>query len=133
MKITKQARRDAKALFRTCQVNGILDEARARQVVDEVLKIKPRGFAAVLSHFQRLLKLDQDRRTAKIESATALSPELQNSYKASLEKKYGRGLIYLFQENPSLLGGVRVQVGSDVFDGSVRAKLNQLNESFKAA
>jgi F-type H+-transporting ATPase subunit delta len=133
MKITKQARRDAKSLFQTCQVNGLLDEARARQAVDEVIKVKPRGYQAILAHFQRLLKLDEDRRTARVESATALTPDLQNSLKASLEKRYGQGLRFIFQENAALLGGLRVQVGSDVFDGSVRAKLSELNESFKAA
>ena len=133
MKISKQARRDAKALFQAAQVNGLLDENRARQVVDEVLKNKPRNYVGILSHFQRLIKLDQDRRTARIESAAPLSPELQNSYKTSLEKRYGHGLFFIFQENPSLLGGVRVQVGSDVYDGSVRAKLNDINETFKAA
>jgi F-type H+-transporting ATPase subunit delta len=131
--MSKQAKRDAKSLFRTCQVNGILDENRVRQIVDEVLKVKPRGFTAILAHFQRLIKLDEARRTAKIESATALTPELQNSYKTSLTQKYGQGLFFVFQENPSLLGGVRVQVGSDVYDGTIRAKLNELNESFKAA
>jgi F0F1-type ATP synthase delta subunit len=31
-----------------------------------------------------------------------------------------------FTENPTLLGGVRIQVGSDVYDGSIRARLNAL-------
>jgi F-type H+-transporting ATPase subunit delta len=133
MKISKQARRDAKALFQSCEVNGLPDENRVRQAVDEVLKAKPRGYVAILSHFQRLLKLNEARRTAKIESAVALAPDLQGVFKSNLEKRYGQGLIFIFQENPSLLGGVRVQVGSDVYDGSVRAKLNELNDSFKAA
>ncbi|MBA4148426.1 MAG: F0F1 ATP synthase subunit delta [Verrucomicrobia bacterium] len=131
--MSKQAKRDAKSLFRNCQINGILDEKRVLQTVDEVLKRKPRGFGAILSHFQRLIKLDEAARTAKIESATALTPDLQNNYKEILTKRYGQGLYFIFQENPGLLGGVRVQVGSDVFDGTVRARLNELNESFKAA
>ena len=60
MKITKQARRDAKQLFRLCLVNGLLDEDRVRQVVQRVIAVKPRGYLAMLSHFQRLVKLDLD-------------------------------------------------------------------------
>ncbi len=53
MKITKQARRDAKQLFNTCKVGGLLDEARVRQVVGVVVAQKPRGYAGILTHFQR--------------------------------------------------------------------------------
>jgi F-type H+-transporting ATPase subunit delta len=35
-----------------------------------------------------------------------------------------------FGQNPALIGGLRVKVGSDVYDGSVRAKLERLAESF---
>jgi F-type H+-transporting ATPase subunit delta len=133
MKISKQARRDAKTLFRVAQVDGLLDENRARQIVDEVLATKPRGYVAILSHFQRLLKLDQDRRTAKIETASPLTPELESNLKSTLEQRYGKGLHFSFAQNPALIGGTRIQVGSDVYDGSVRARLDELNESFEAA
>ncbi len=133
MRISKQARRYAKDLFRAAQRDGVLDENRARKVVDEVLSKKPRGYAAILSHFQRLLKLDEARRTAKVESATTLTPEMQTKIKMTLESRYGKGLQLSFAENPSLIGGTRVQVGSDVYDGSVRARLDELNESFKSA
>ena len=131
MRISKQARRDAKDLFRAAQLDDVLDENRARQVVDEVLSKKPRGYAAILSHFQRLVKLDQARRTAKVESATSLTLEMQAKIKMTLELRYGKGLHLSFAENPSLIGGTRVQVGSDVYDGSVRARLNELKEAFE--
>jgi F-type H+-transporting ATPase subunit delta len=35
-----------------------------------------------------------------------------------------------FGQNPALIGGLRVKVGSDVYDGSVRAKLESLAASF---
>ena len=66
MKINKQARREGKALFRAAQINGVLDDARVRQMVDAVLKQKPRDYVAILSHFERLVRLDIDRRTARV-------------------------------------------------------------------
>jgi F-type H+-transporting ATPase subunit delta len=50
--------------------------------------------------------------------------------KAELEKTYGPGLNISFGVNPALIGGVRIKVGSDVYDGSVQARLAALQESF---
>lgn len=129
MKISKQARRDGKTLFNTCKVNGVLDEQRVRQTVSAVIAQKPRGYVGILSHFQRLVKLDIERRTARIESAAPLSEALSSSVKTNLAQRYGQGLSVNFVVNPALIGGLRVQVGSDVFDGSVRARLDALAES----
>jgi F-type H+-transporting ATPase subunit delta len=126
VKISKQARRDAKQLFRACRADGVLDEAKVRQVVQQVIALKPRGYVAILSHFQRLLQLDLDRRTARVESPVPLAEPQQASIKANLTRRYGGGLIFAFTQNPALLGGLRVQVGSDVCDGSVQARLADL-------
>jgi F-type H+-transporting ATPase subunit delta len=130
MKVSKQARREAKELFRDCIVSGVLDENRIRNVVSKVAQLKPRGYIGILSHFQRLVKLEVERRTAKVESAAPLSPEVQADVKNKLGKLYGQGLNISFAQNPSLLGGLRIKVGSDVYDGSVQARLENLVESF---
>jgi len=130
MKISKQAKRDAKELFRDCIVNGVLDENRVRQIVGKVAELKQRGFTMILSHFHRLVKLEIERRTAKVESAAALTPELQSQVKNKLNQIYGQGLNISFAQNSALLGGLRIKVGSDVYDGSVQSRLESLVESF---
>lgn len=130
MKISKQARRDAKQLFNSCKVNGLVDENRVRQAVNAVITQKPRGFAEILSHFQRLLKLDIERRTARVESAVAPSDALKAEVTANLAKRYGAGLTVSFTTNPELIGGLRVKIGSDVFDGSVKGRLSELEANF---
>ena len=130
MKTSKQARRDAKELFRVCRVNGLLDEAKVRQVVQQVIAAKPRGYFAILNYFQRLVKLDLDRRTARVESAVPLAEAQQASIRTNLARRYGDGLIFAFTQDPGLIGGLRVQIGSDVFDGSVAARLAALETSF---
>ena len=130
MKITKQGRHDAKQLFNTCKVGGLLDEARVRRVVGAVIERKPRGYAGILSHFMRLVKLDLERRTVRVESAVPASDALMQSLKSHLAQRYGAGLDVAFAVNPALIGGLRVKVGSDVFDGSVKGRLASLEESF---
>ena len=130
MKISKQARRGGKSLFNASKVDGMIDENRVRQAVTAVIAQKPRGYVAILSHFQRLVKLDIERRAAYVESAAPLTEELTTKIRAELAWKYGQNLNVSFAVNKELIGGIRVKVGSDVYDGSIRARLNALAESF---
>jgi len=126
MKISKQARRDARELFRICMVRDALDENRARKAVAAVIQGKPRGYIEILSHLQRLFRLEVARRTATIESAVPLSPQVQAEIQGDLTRRYGSGLDFHFTQNPALIGGARIQVGGDVYDGSVQGRLAQL-------
>jgi F-type H+-transporting ATPase subunit delta len=130
MKVSKQSKREAKQLFRFCLTDGVLDEERARLVVEQVVKVRSRGCLALLAHFLRLVKEDITRHTAGVESATSLPQDLQASVEAGLGRLYGKGLKISYAENPALIGGMRIKVGSDVYDGSVRARLAALEESF---
>jgi len=130
MKVSKRARYEAKQLFRSCRVDGLLDEARVRVAVTALIARKPRGYYGILTQLHRLVKLDLARRSAKVESAVALAPVLQASVGANLTRRYGPGLETAFAQEPKLLGGMRVKVGSDVYDGSVQARLAALAESF---
>jgi len=130
MKINKQAKREAKELFRLCLVNGLLDEQRVRQVAQRVAAARHRDSPAILSHFGRLVRLDLARHTATIESAAPLPADLQAAVEAGLGRRYGPGLTTAFAHRAALIGGMRIQVGSDVYDGSVRAGLAALENSF---
>jgi F-type H+-transporting ATPase subunit delta len=130
MKITKQIRREAKHLFLDCMVDGVLDEPRVRQAVAAVIARKPHGYLGVLAHFHRLVKMQIALRTAAVESPVPLPAELQAQVTQRLGQLYGKGLDISFAQNPALLGGLRIKVGSDVYDGSVKARLAALAESF---
>jgi len=130
MKISKQALRDARQLFRSCHVNDLLDESRVRQVLSLLVAQKPRGFLGILSRLHRLVKLDLERRAANVESAAPLAAGLQAELKGRLENIYGAGLSIAFTQNPALIGGLRIQVGSDLYDGSVKTRLEKLEQSF---
>jgi F-type H+-transporting ATPase subunit delta len=46
----------------------------------------------------------------------------------NLKRKYGQDLIAEFSVNPELLGGMRIRVGSDVWDATVRNRLERLQQ-----
>ena len=82
----------------------------------------------VLQYFKRLLRLEIEKRHARIEGATQLAPEAAVDIVARLTRKYGEDLTTEFVVDPTLLGGVRVRVGSDVWDGTLRNRLERLQQ-----
>jgi F-type H+-transporting ATPase subunit delta len=130
MRARRQIRRDAKRLWRLCLVNGYLDEGRAREVVDRVIESRQSSGPAILSHFLRLLRLDVARQSAQVESAAPLDAQTRAAVEEQLARKYARAVTPTFVVDPTLIGGMRVKIGSDVYDGSVKAGLAALEASF---
>ena len=130
MKGTKQSRRFAKQLFKSCQANGRLDADRTQKSVQLLIEQKPRGYFGILQHLYRLVKLDEASRTARVESAVALGQAQQQDIQDSLNRLKDGNVTVEFAENPRLIGGMRVKIGDDVFDGSVKTRLTGLSESF---
>ncbi len=113
-----------------CVVDGLLDNGRALTVVKRLAAGRRRGSLGVLAHFQRLVKLDRVLHRAVVESAAPLPAELSESVAAGVLRAYGAGIDVSFVENPELIGGMRVKVASDVYDGSVRSALAKLEGRF---
>jgi F-type H+-transporting ATPase subunit delta len=96
-------------------------------VVAQRLASSPkRGALPVLVSFQRLVRLDAGRHRAVVESAAPLADSVREQIAKGLARQYGPDLETSFQENRTLIGGVRIKVGSDVYDGTVRARLAAL-------
>lgn len=125
----KQIKRDADQLFRLCVVKGRLDERRVRQVAEGVLRSRRRGYLPLLKQFRRLVRLDVEGHTARIESAAPLPAGLRARVQTRLESVYGPGIATHFTQNGSLIGGMRIKVGSDVYEGSVQYRLAELGRS----
>jgi F-type H+-transporting ATPase subunit delta len=127
MKPGRKTRRSTKRLFRLClAADGLLDEDRARRVVRRVAATRSRMRLPVLSYFRRLVELYTGRHSARVETASPLPPGLDADVRDRLDRLYGPGLATSFALDPALLGGMRIRVGSDVYDGSVRGRLADL-------
>jgi len=66
-----------------------------------------------------------------VESAAPLPADFRGRLESLVTRVYGSGVSTSFEENPALIAGIRVQVGSDVYDGSVRAALAGLQDRFR--
>jgi F-type H+-transporting ATPase subunit delta len=130
MKISKAAAATARRLFGLCQTDGRLDDDKLRSVVSRLVESKPRDFLAILGALQKLTRLEMERRKVTVESAVDLDEATRRRVLAGLVKKYGTDLVAIYQVNPALLGGLRIRVGNDVFDGTVRGRLERLAAAF---
>ena len=129
MKISKDMRQLSRHLVRDSYVNGSLDRETINAIGRAIAEQKPRDYVRLLKNYHRLLRLELDKKRVTIESAAELDPEASRQILAGLEKNYGTGLTTNFVVNPALLGGVRVRVGSDVWDSSVRNRLERLRQN----
>lgn len=82
--------------------------------------------------FQVLKNADAGAADAEISSAFEISDAQVAQLVALLEKKFGRKLNPTVKVDPALIGGVRVVVGDEVLDTSVRAKLQQMQVALAA-
>src|SRR5436309_16063789 len=128
MKINKEIRQLSREMLRASFTDGQLDSGRIASLVDSLIARKPRYYIDVLKNYRRLLRLELEKRRARIETATELDRETSSKLVENLKKKYGSDLTTEFVVSPELLGGMRVRVGSDVWDGSVRNRLEQLQQ-----
>lgn len=126
MKSNKEIRQLSKQLLRSSFTDGQLDNGRVGALVKSLIEKRPRNYRAVLDAYKRLLRLEIEKRSAVIETATELAPDAARQIIDNLKRKYGSDLSTQFVTNPELLGGMRIRVGNDVWDSSVRNRLQRL-------
>jgi F-type H+-transporting ATPase subunit delta len=84
------------------------------------------------AQFHVLKNAQEGAADVEITSAFELSDAQVKELTATLEKKFGRKLNPSVNVDSSLIGGVRVVVGDEVLDTSVRAKLQQMHVALAA-
>ena len=128
MKINKEIRRLSREMLRASFTDGQLDPGRIKSLVDSLIEKKPRHYIDVLKNYRRLLRLEVEKRRARVETASEVDPVASSELVTNLRNKYGSDLTTEFVVNPELLGGMRIRVGSDVWDGTVRNRLERLQQ-----
>lgn len=128
MIVPSKYRRQARELFALACEGGRVAPERARQIAERLAAEKPRGAVPVLAEFTRLVRLNLERFHATIETAVPVDPLLQTRLLDAVQRRWGGTLTHQFRVRPELIGGVRIQVGSDVWDASLRARLEALQK-----
>lgn len=130
MKIPREAASLARRSFQLALDNGRLDEGKLRTVVAKIAESKPRHYQAILHDILRLTRIELEKREVRVESANGLDSAEMSRVESNLRQQYGDDLNFSYFINPELVGGMRIRVGNDVWDGSVKARLEKLKNSF---
>lgn len=100
-----------------------------RTVIDNGRLAALPGIAA---QYRALVNAQSGVSDATVYSAFPLNGSLLTDVVASLEKRFGRKLNATVEVEPELIGGIRVVVGDEVLDTSVRARLEQMKVALTA-
>ena len=133
MKLNKEIRQLSRKMLQASFTDGQLDPGRISSLVDSLVTRKPRNYVDALKNYKRLLRLELEKRHATIETASEVDSAVRSEIEANLKNKYGNDLSTEFHVAPELLGGMRIRVGNDVWDGSVRNRLSRLDRELTAA
>ena len=126
MKLNKEIRQLSRKMLQASFTDGQLDPGRISSLVDSLVTRKPRNYVDALKNYKRLLRLELEKRHATIETASEVDSAVRSEIEGNLKSKYGNDLSAEFHVDPKLLGGMRIRVGNDVWDGSVRNRLERL-------
>lgn len=91
------------------------------------------ALAGAITAYERLAAAARGVVAAKVTTATALTPAQSKGVAAALRQALGKDPEIETRVDPSILGGIKVQVGSRLFDASLRSKLDSLKFALKRA
>lgn len=87
---------------------------------------------SILETFAMHVAQEKQQQTAVVYCALELSDEHRKHIQATLKKKYAQDFVLKCEIDSSLIAGVRVQVGDEVIDSSIKAKLQRLNQQLQS-
>lgn len=114
--------------------NGQIDAARVKAVLAELPKaFPPAQLRPILEAFYAAIARELRFSEARIEYAGTLDAGTAKAIAAHFSVLYNRPIAPVATENTALLGGLRVQVGDDVYDASLAGTLARLRASLASA
>jgi F-type H+-transporting ATPase subunit delta len=106
--------------------NGRLDVAKIRNVVTQVIERHPVGYGQILHEYHRLVRMEVERRTAVVESAAPLCITEEKKIEAVVKSRLGDDVRAEFIFDTDLIGGLRIRIGSQVYESTIRERLTRL-------
>ena len=126
MKRDKKIIQLAKKLVELSKEDGLVTEARVDEVLAGLKQIRHRSYLIILKTFLVRLRRELALQTAVVSTPNLLSEETLEKISAKYSAIYGRTISAEVQEDTSLIAGVRVRVGDDLYDASVAGRLQRL-------
>lgn len=108
-------------------LGGLLDgkvDATTLRLAERAVAGRGRGFGAALRAYQVAAANRRDASIATVRVATDLTEDERTRLAEALSRQYGRNIQVNVIVDPAVLGGIRVDIGDEVIDGTVASKLS---------
>ncbi|MBI3887241.1 MAG: F0F1 ATP synthase subunit delta [Opitutae bacterium] len=127
MRGDKKTRLLAKQLFKLSLVNGEVSAAQVAGVLGYLEKVQPRQPLTLLKLYHCAIAAELAKSRALVEHAGPMADSALQLIARAMTQKYRRPVTASAQRNDALLAGLRVRVGSDVYESSVAGQLAALS------
>jgi F-type H+-transporting ATPase subunit delta len=130
MKRDKKITQFAKKLVQLSKdAQGVVTEAQVGQVLAAIKQAEMRGHLSILKTYLSYLRREVALQTALVSTPGSLSQESLDAISTKFTALYGRTVTAQVKADPSLIAGLRVRVGDDVYDASIAGRLQRLAEN----
>jgi F-type H+-transporting ATPase subunit delta len=129
MRADKKTKALAKQLFKLSVVNGAVSPEQVAGVLGYIEKVAPRNSLGLLKLYRSAIVTELAKSHARVEHAGPLSDSALSLIASAMTKKYARPVTATAQANPKLLAGLRVRIGSDVYESTVSGQLATLSNA----
>jgi F-type H+-transporting ATPase subunit delta len=127
MAAAKQTKVLAKQLFKLSVIDGVVSPDHVAGVLAWIEKNSPRHPVALLKLYSRMISTELAKSQAVVEHAGPVADATLKQIEAAMSRKYARTVTASAKPNPALLAGLRVRIGSDVYESSVAGQLASLS------
>ena len=122
----KTADKLARQCFKLSMEGGAVSPDRVAGVLQYLEKHRPPNPLMVLRAYHRLIAAELGRSRALVEHGGPVSDPTLRLIADAMSRRYGRPVSSVAKPNPSLIAGLRVRVGDDVYESSIAGRLARL-------
>ena len=119
----------AKKLVELSKESGVVTAAKVSEVLEALKQVQYRHHLAVLKLYRNYIRREIALQTAVVSTPSNLNEANLKTIESHFTQKYNRPINAVLQLDDSLIAGVRVRVGDDVYDASVAGHLQRLAEN----
>ena len=119
----------AKRLVEVSKTDGLVDETKVKEILDHLRSSKRANLRQILTAYLFYMKREVQNSEILVEHAGPVSAETLENLRSTYSDQYGRPLRLRSVENSKLIAGMRIQVGDDLIDGSIAARLKALENT----
>lgn len=119
----------AKKLVELSKEDKVVTEAKVTEVLGALKQVNHRHHLTILKAYLNYLRREIALQTAVVSAPAKISEENLKAIETHFTREYNRPIQAVLKQDESLIAGVRIRIGDDVYDASVASYLQRFAEN----